>query len=105
MLCLLHLAATARLRCSRCSLACLATWFASLPPPCLPVKRGQVWMEHRYLVNRQDLQERPGWAAAVQVRAHVPTNTVGRFFVQSVFPSAPITCLPSIRLLHCLPLG
>ncbi len=28
----------------------------------------QVWMEHRYLLTLEDLQERPSWAAALQVR-------------------------------------
>lgn len=35
-------------------------------PPCHPTPP-QVWMEHRYLLTRQDLLERPSWAAALQV--------------------------------------
>ena len=27
----------------------------------------QAWFEHRYLLGQQDLDERPAWAAALQV--------------------------------------
>ena len=31
-------------------------------------------MEHRYLLTREDLQERPSWAAALQVWLNQPSR-------------------------------